>query len=299
MNKTQYLALGGVLLASTALSSIAGAGTIGIYNKDTNNFTTTPVRIANSLFSTTASTANSIIIEAANTVQFGMRYSNRFSGSTRFTTEFTVTGAQFITAGLSASSVKLMTSSLGDSNSVIASLANTNTCTTVTNLVNLFVARDCSLTTAVTGAVVGIALTGVTFNNASGLATAGSTVTLSGRVLDPNDSTSVFEATSSGTILTSTVAAVVTVTAGTTGTASATTTPTAFTSLSAPSDGSLSLILATISLSSAGAVSNDLTTPVGATTAGTTSIAIASSLLSGGAARSVTFSTSGAVTTLS
>lgn len=291
MNKTQFYTLGGALLASTALTGTASAGTIGRYDT-TNNFTTSAASIANSIFSTTASTANSVVIgSAAGDNHFGMRYNNNFSGTTHFTTEFTVSGARFITAGLTTANVKLMLTTATNTASVVSTLSGTVACASVTSLVDLFVVNDCWLSTGVgqTGAVHGLTFTGVTFNNASGLATAGAGITLTGRVYNPTNTSQIFEASSSGTIITAAAPFQVAVAAGVDATASATTTPIAFTSLSAPTNGSLSLNLVTVRISSTGALGNGLAaaSAIATTAAGTTSVAVSSSILSGAAITSV------------
>jgi hypothetical protein len=291
MNKTQFYTLSGALLATTALSSAASAGTIGRWDAN-NNFTTTGLTISNTVFSATASTANAVVIgTTAGERDFGILYNNKFSGTTRFTTEFTISGARFITSAITMANVKLLLATSTNSSSIIGSISGVNGtfggCTNVTTLVDLFVINDCGLTAGFSRVVTGLALTGVTFNNASGLATAGSSVSLTGRVYNPSNTSQIFEASSSGTILTSAEPLQRVVTAGADKTASATTTPTAFTSLTDVASN-LSLTLATIRLSGSGALNAALSAEVTASTAATTSISVSSSLLSSAAVRSVT-----------
>jgi len=290
MNKTQFYTLSGALLASTALSGAASAGTVGRYDA-TNTFTTTPLSISNGLFSTTATTADQVIIGgSAGEIGVGMRYTNAFSGTTRWTTEFTISGARFITGALTTGNVKLLLATLSSTSTIINSISGTNGalggCASVSTLVNLFVVNDCALTAGHSRAAVGIAFTGVTFNTASALATAGSSVTLTGRVYNPQNTSQIFEEANTGTMLTSAAPYQVIVTAGADQTASATTTPTAFTSLTT-AGSELTMTLATVRLSATGALQAGLGTTVSTNSASTTSVTLASSVLSGGAVRTV------------
>lgn len=299
MNKTQFYTLSGALLASTALSGAANAGTIGRWDA-TGNFTTTPLTIANTIFSTTASTANSVTIgTSAQNKDIGMRYNNNFSGSTRFTTEFTITGARFITTGLTAANVTLLH---GTSNgSVISSTQGSLACNNINALVDLFVVEDCHFTNStqnISGSFIGIAFTGVTFNNASGLATVGSSVSLTGRVYSATNSTQIFEQPATGTVITSAAPYQITVTGGPDATASATTTPVAFSTLSAPAGQTLSLVLASVRVSGTGALSANLSDIVTSTTAGSAALTVTSSILTSPSVRTVSLvNTAGVVAT--
>jgi len=304
MNKTQFFTLSGALLASTALSGAASAGTIGKYDAS-GAFTTTSVSIANTVFSTTASTANGVSIGSATARKFGMSYSNQFGVGTKITTEFTLTGARFVQTTESLSNVAFVfaTHSAGTAGPADELGSGTNSgsafCSSVTALVELFVLNDCgsSATGALSqGIVKGVYFTGVNFNSASGLATAGSTVSLSGRVYNPTNTSQVFEATSTGTILTSVVPVTATVTAGDNVIASPTSTPTAFTRLQtaqAQETGTLSVRLATVTLTSSGAFSADLSTAVLATTAGTSTVTVTSTALSAASVGAVTLNSAG------
>lgn len=294
MNKTQFYTLSGALLASTALSAgNASAGTIGRFAYADNAFTTSAMAIANTIFSTTASTANSVLIGEGGVYGqgFGMRFNNAYAGTTRWTTEFTISGARFVTAGLSVNQVTLLLSTTANTTTVIGSVAGSAACASLTSLVDLLVANDCSITGAATGTSVGISLSGITFNNASGLATVGSSISLTGRIYNPSNPSQTFEASTTGNIITSRAPFAVAVTAGTDKTASATTTPVAFTSLTDVA-GNLSMVLATVTLTGTGAFNNGLVSTAGFSTAGTTNISIASSLFSSAAVRSVTVNAS-------
>lgn len=297
MNKTQFITLGGALLASTALSSAASAGTIGKFADDGAGgggaFTTTAVSISNAVFSTTASTANSVVIGSSSNRKFGMRYSNTYLGGTRFSTEFTLSGARFVQASLLVDHVAFKfatqaSGTAGGADALASATAGTEDyCVTQTALVELFVVDDCR-TTAVGGSfstgISAIYFTGVTFNNASGLATVGSSVTMTGRVFNPASPTQVYESSSTGTILTSAAPMSIVVTAGDTVTASATATPVAFaylTAAQAQETGILSVRLATVTITANGVFQNDLTTASDASNLTTTSVTVSSTALSG------------------
>lgn len=288
MNKTQFYALSSALLASTALTSGASAGTIGKYDA-TGVFTTSALAISNSIFSTTASTANSVVVGEGQlyTSRLGMAYTNQFAGTTRWTTEFTATGARFITSNLSSANVNLMFAAT-TSGTTTGSMGGTPACASLTALATFLVANDCSLSGVnFTGYAVGIALSGVTFNNASGLATAGTSIGLTGTVYNPTNNTQVYEAATSGNVITSRVPITIAVTAGANVTASATSTPIAFSELTTANSG-LSMSLFTLAVTGTGSLGNALTTAIGATQAVTTTLSIASSIFSSGAVRNVT-----------
>jgi len=288
MNKTQFYALSSALLASTALTSGASAGTIGKYDQ-TNVFTTSALAISNSIFSTTASTANSVIVGEGQvyTSNLGMRYANQFAGTTRWTTDFTVNGAQFISSNMSSTNVKLLIATT-TSGTAVTSVSGTVACSSLTVLQTFLVANDCSLSAVgFSGYAVGIAISGVTFNNASGLATAGGSIGLTGTVYNPTNNTQVYEAAASGNVVTSRVPLTVAVTAAANQTASATSTPIAFSELS-NATGNLTMTLFSLAVTATGALGNGLVTAVGATTALTTTLSVASSIFSSGAVRNIT-----------
>lgn len=301
MNKTQFFTLSGALLASTALSGAANAGTIGRYNAG--SFTTSPLTIQNSVFSTTASTANAVTIGGAGAIDrdIGMAYNNNFSGTTHWTTEFVIAGARFITGAITTANVQILIASTGNVASVNTSVSGTVACASVTSLVDLLVINDCTLSALLSGSAHGVALTGITFNAASGLASAGAAVTLTGRVYNPSNTTQIFEASSSGSILTSALPLAVSIVAGDSATASATTTPTAFVNLSAPTNGSLSVTLATIMVTATGALGASLAavSASAANQTGTTSITVTSSILTSSAVRSVSLAAAAGSSTLS
>jgi hypothetical protein len=304
MNKQQLYTFGGALLASTALSGAANALTWGKVDTSLASFTTTPFSIANTLFSTTASTANGVTITPGAT-RVAARFSNIYSSSTtagtRFSVEITPTGATFTTG----------TATLANANFLIANATGTFTntfaaataCGGVIGFGTQFVLDGCTAAAGTAGgaantslAISGLLFSGVTFTNASGLATAGSSISLTGRVYNTATAGN-FEAAATGNVITSASPISVTVTAGSNVTVSATTTPTAFTALSSSNitNSTLTMNLVTVQVTATGALDDDLTTlaTVGTETS-TARITVTSSLLSSSAAVNVQLDTIGA-----
>lgn len=290
MNKTQLYTLSGALLASTALSSVAGAATVGRYTALETELTTGPLEIANTLFSTDEDDADDVVLGTGNQkAHFGAEFDNQYlgsqnSGSTEFSVEFIPTGARFVQSSLALSSADFI--ALGTGLVTFLSTVSASTaCNNVTNLATRFTIQNCTAggpTAGGVGALVGVFLTGVTFDSASGLAAVDATVSLSVAVLDPNSATTPFEAAESATIITSVAPIEVDIDAGTSAEADPTTTPAAFSSLSSSNEtGDLSITLATISIDETGALAADLTSVLSQESAvGTVAITVESSILS-------------------
>lgn len=300
MNKQQLYTFGGALLASTALSGAAHAITIG---KVTSSlaFSTTSFSIANTTFSTTASTANTVVI-TPNATRVAARFSNIYSADTisgtQFSVEFTPTGAEFTTGTPTLANAEFI---LGPSvGTFTGTVGAAGICNGVIGFGTTFVIDGCTAAATVTAGgtvsanIVGVLFSGVTFTRASGLATAGGTVSLTGRVY--NTATSgTFESAATGTIITSAAPVTVTVTPSTSVIASATTTPTAFTALSTTNGGhtDLTMELVTIVSTATGALQEDLTTlATGATEVSTARLTVTSTVLSSGAVSTVALSSS-------
>jgi len=304
MNKQQFYTFGGALLASTALSGAANAITIGKYDGQL-NFSTSAFSIANTLFSTTASTANGITITPT-TTRIGARFSNIYSSASvtgiAFSIEFTPSGGEFTSGTATLGNVNMLLQ--GTTGTTFYSTVGASTmCTGAIGFGTSFVINGCTAAagnaegasgTAAAGGslnVVGLLFSGVTFTNASGLASAGSSVSLTGRVYNTATSGN-FEAAATGAVITSAAPVSVTVTAGSNVTASATTTPTAFTSLSTTngSNGSGTMDLATIVITGTGALIADLATVASPREAiSTVNVTVQSAVLSSGALSRVSF----------
>src|SRR5688572_24388093 len=116
MNKQQLYTFGGALLASTALSGAAHAITFGKINNLLQGFSTTPFSITNTLFSTTASTANTVVITPGKTrvaATFSNIYSVATAPGTRFSVEISPTGATFGSSTAVLSNVNFLNSFSG------------------------------------------------------------------------------------------------------------------------------------------------------------------------------------------
>jgi len=283
MNKSQLYTLSGALLATTALASVAQAGTPGRVQASLgaagSQLITTTANIANTLFSTTASTANGISFSggsgaSGNTVYnpIAVRFTNNLPSNTRFNADVYVTGAGFNNAQVQIAILAKLSSVTANTftNTV------TGACGSVTPLVDKILISNCQLSSASgaqlgmgstaavgTGLSAGLQLSGIIFNNASGLATVGSTISLSGQVKDNADPSTILETISAGTVVTSAAPVTTTVTAATSGVTNPATTPTAFTSFSSGGgNGNLTLTLATVSITGSGALGTDLSTIV-------------------------------------
>src|SRR4051812_21646458 len=97
MNRQTFFTFGGALLASTALTSGAMAGTPGQFSPVAGlpqfTFSSTTVKVANTLFSGTATTADAVTI--GGTPKFGVSFCSvcNIPGGTTFNIDITVTGA--------------------------------------------------------------------------------------------------------------------------------------------------------------------------------------------------------------
>jgi hypothetical protein len=299
MNKQQLYTFGGALLASTALSGAAHALTWGKVTGSTLTFTTASISIANTLFATTASTANSVVISANGTNRIAARFANTYSAATVPNTQFSVeaapTGATFGNASLTAAKFLV----IGTHGTTFqGTVSASRICTNAVGFATQFVLNGCTAAagTSTAGinqsmAIGGVLFSGVTFSNASGLATAGGTVTLTGRVYNTATSGN-FEANATGTILTSATPLAVTVGARAGTTVSATTTPLAFTSLATSNTGvttaTLTMDLTVILLTGTGTFRNDLNTvSTVANEVSSARITVTSALLSSGAIHNV------------
>jgi len=268
MNRQQLYTLSGVLLASTALAGIAEAATVGRSVTNGGSFTTSALKIANTIFSTTATTADAIAVggEAA----FVVKFSNQFTTGTKFAVEIDVSGAQFNTS--STGQINVLVADLGTNggtfqNNVTAATA----CSAITPLVSKIIIDGCQLsaTGAFSGtsgsgsnasaAAAGIILSGVVFNTANSLATVGNTIALYGSVYNSTNPTQTFESITSGSVVTSYAPVTVALTSCSNVVAGPTATPAAFDYLSTTNAGSqLSMCLATVTITNSGALTATL-----------------------------------------
>jgi hypothetical protein len=322
MNKSQFYTLSGALLASTALMSTANAGSIGRINGTLG----TVAAVGGSLLSTTAPTiANSLFggtTAAANAVQFGasqaatnnpiaVSFTNNLPGSSRFNVTIDAVGATMnnpavgiAILGRAAAGTATFTGTVAGACGSILPLSASIVLTNCILSGNVGMSASMGNTAAIGSLTGGIQLSGIIFTNAAGLATAGGAITMSGSVKDNGDTSIVIETITSGSVVTSKAPIVTSVTAGTTAVTNPATTPAAFKSLSQPTNGSISVTLATVSITASGALGTDLTTLVepdgGAGQAGSTSVTVTvvSSVFSDDAAVGATMSNAAATATL-
>lgn len=268
MNKQQFYTFGGALLASTALTGAANAITFGRILSDTNmTFSSTPFSISNLLFSTTASTANTVTITPSRT-RVGASFSNVYSvgtaPGTRFSVEISPTGGQF-TSGTAALANAFFLSGISGAPTFVNTIAAT-ICASAIGFGTQFVIDGCTANTTASNTnrsvhIGGLVFSGVTFTNASGLATAGNSISLTGRVYNTATGGN-FEAQATNAVITSAAAVSAGITASANVTVSATTTPTAFTALQSSNIGTstLTMDLIRVNVTANGALTADLST---------------------------------------
>lgn len=305
MNKQHLYTFGGALLATTALSSAANALTVGRWASTGAAggeiaFATSGLTIANTIFSPTASTANGVVITPSVARAFGARFSNVYNSNTALNTAFSIemvpSGAEFTNGTALLANVDLLVSLGTAAGTAISSIGAEVACSAAIGFGTTFVINGCTAAAGTVGAnggaganasinIVGVMFSGVTFTNASGLATVGNTVQLTGRVY--NTATSgVFEQASTGTILTAGAPVTVSVTNPGNVTASATSTPTAFSALTATNAGQTTntMDLINIMVTGTGALLANLGTVADPDNSlSSISVTVASAAFSGGA----------------
>jgi len=300
MKKSQFYTLSGALLASTALSGVAEAATIGRVAVATSLAApavavSTALPVATTIFSATAATANAVNFQASTATQSpAVTFANNLNKNQVFNATIDIAGATMNNPLLQ---VSILARQNGTA-SFIGTLAN---CATVTPLVDKILINGCVMSggiNAITASIGagyataafagGLKLSGMVLLNASGLATAGGSVSLSGTVNDNTNPAIILETITSGNIITSALPMTTTVTAGGTAITNAATTPVAFSNFTAGAGAGLTVTLATVNITAAAVVGTDMTTQVipdatGAAAtalAGTVSITVTSAMLS-------------------
>jgi len=314
MNRQQIYTLSGALLASTALSGVATAATVGSTTDLT--FSATALKVSNTIFSATAATAD------AQTIRMGgptlaLSFNNSFPLATKFNATINVTGAKFVTSGTYSPSILTRNpAGTGTFFSTVSGAADIS-CTAVTPLVDFLTVSGCGLQFSNGGTTVtltngggatltagGLQISGVVFNTASALATAGNSITLSGTIVDNTNASQLFENITSGAIVTSAAPITVTVTPVTgSAIANATTTPVAFLNIASGGGvgaaNGLTVQLATINITSTVARSTDLSTFITVATASANlAVSVTSDVLTATGVRLSLINAANAVTTL-
>ncbi|MEQ9449847.1 MAG: hypothetical protein RLN70_13240, partial [Rhodospirillaceae bacterium] len=276
MKKSQLYTLGGALLASTAMSGVAHAGSVGTIamnlGANGSSISSTTQNIANTLFSTTAATANALAFRGGSDSGTGaghvaVSFENSFTVSSLVNVTLNVTGGRIVTT--SAPTIVGLLRHNGATSTFTTTVGSV--CSSTNILINQILLSSCEISASLTAAIGvsatatffgGLQLSGLTFNNASGLASADATISLSGTVNDNANPAIIIENISSGAIVTSRAPISSVVAAGTSGTTNPATTPAAFTNFSAPVANAVTLALATVTITGNGALGTDLATAV-------------------------------------
>jgi hypothetical protein len=301
MKRENLYIISAALLASTALSTSANAGVVTVAARAGNDTssTATAKSISAQVFGTTPS-ATAVLGTGATggTQPVGLTY--RFPGSlrmgeTNFSATIGVTGAQFNTANVSAGNqIRAVTFSVsagvGSINDMAADV-NSIQCSGLVATTTTLLISNCTASGAIAagGSIGGFHISTIAFDNATGLATVGGTISIAGTVnLGASAGVgAVFDTTAAQVVVRSINSLNATVTAGTPAQINVGATP-AFARMA--SNG-LTTTLASINITLAGAVGADLTTAlaIGSTVGGTgNNVVLTSAIVSDDAVRDVT-----------
>ena len=317
MKSSQHYKFAGALLATTAIAGVASAGTVGrvVVNPTIAAqvvATGTALNISNTHFSATAATANAVNFQASNAgTSPAISFTNSLPAGSSFQATINIAGALMNNPALQVS----VLARINNTSSFVGTVSGA--CSALTPLTDKILMSGCTVSgngtlTAALGATLttqafmgGLKLSGMVLNNASGLATAGGSVSLSGTINDNASPTVLIENITSGALVTSAAPIVTTVTP--TAAAAVTnpaTTPAAFKSLNTPFAGSLSITLATVNITASGALGTDLATLVTPDAAGglaassSVTVTVTSSVLSDDATTTAVMTNAGATVTL-
>ena len=301
MNRQTFFTFGGALLASTALTSGAMAGTFGPAGANAATYSTSSVKVANTLFSTTATSADTLTLGGGQNFALVFCSSCNIPSNTSFGVNLTFTGGS--PSNVTTGSVSLLLRSSGSVATFNGTVGGNTSliCTSAAAIGQAILIAGCTITAGSTGVVAGgILFSGLQFTTANALATVGGTVSVSGTVSTSGTTID----TVTGTVLTSATPAVATVTAGNSVTVAALATPNAFTYLQDAQVGTYSnngvytVTLAAVTLSTVGNVKDaTLTTNVALTDLiSSVNITVTSAALNAAAAR-VNFFVDGTDTT--
>ncbi len=293
MNRQQFFTFGGALLASTALSSGAMAATssVGTFDNTGAVYTAGALKVSNTVFSTTAATADAITL--GGTVSFGVQFCTSCNIPSGLTFNIEVTVANAVPSNLTLLSTHLIHRSA--TGSFVGTITGaTAFCTGSAAVGQTIYVSGCFVTAAQTAAVGGVSFSGLQFTTANALATANTSISISGKVYNPSGAT---YDTFSGAIVTSTAPLAATVTAASNAVVSPLSTPNAFTYLQdtqasfAAGAGLRTMALATVTITAtANVFASDLTTQIApAAAAGTVSVTVSSGLLSSAATQAGLF----------
>lgn len=272
MKRENLYIVGGALLASTALTTVASAGQFTLLNNVANGgiISTTAVSLSAQVFGTSPSTTTVIGPNA-------LAYRFNQPVSSVFTSVITVTGAKFATSGTSSSTidVRAIHGTIGNSNGLLTLAAAATLGCTVAVATDKIILSSCT-PTASQVSITGITISAVSFINATGLATAGASISLANEI---TVSSVAFETTAAQAVVTSKNSVTATTTA-TTGVSNIDVS--ASPSFAKFANGGTSVTIATINITQTGTLAANLSSAItGATAVGATnSITITSTALS-------------------
>jgi len=242
--KRQTLQIGSALLATTALSSTAIAGSV-------TDASSTAVQAASNLtaISLSAQVFGGLTPEAISLGPAAWNFDLTNSLTSKFTLELRSSNSDFVTTG---GAVGVYSES-----GTTLQLATTFTGCTVQTLTDRILVQDCLDISSNSGAGIDVLqISGIVFDEANGLATVGSSIALSGSVLG-DGSAGTFETITSANVVTSTNSLSASHRQGVAGSISNTATP-AFSTLAA---SAVTLDLGSVALSAGtGVVGTDLAT---------------------------------------
>jgi len=267
MRNTYLFGLGGTLLASTALTAGAQAGTFNAFvdrsttivaglNKPTSGFTS--AKIGAQLFGGTGYSASTTIGPQFVFANFTNSYSQNLGPKV----VIVPTGAAFDTTTLASSTSAALTLVNTQSSATI----NSTTTGTASGCSIGVLSTQLQITNCLTGtssaSFSGIGLSGLIYNAATGLATAGASVVLTGSVVENANSNNTYETMTAATVIVSQNTVLVQNTSGT-AQVNLGIGATAYTSISqtvsSATSGGLTVVLTQIAFTATGAVYADLT----------------------------------------
>jgi len=284
MNKQTYALLGGVLLASTALTSTGFAATIrngtAIATGALTTAALTALPLSTQVFSATASTAAALSIGgAATTTTAGVLIDFSANLTSAFNVELNVSNASL--TGATPTVLAYTQSTSGT-----ASSTTTAGCG-VQLLGDKLLITNCTPVSANgTSGITAVLVTGLTYNGAGALATAGQSITLSGTVKNSSNTT-LFENITAASFITS--KASVDASVATASTVSLTSTGTVPFSNFTGAQSATSAIVASIKFSGTNALAADLATTISDGGTSTSEVKLVYSLFSDPAFASVTY----------
>jgi hypothetical protein len=265
MKRENLYLVSAALLASTSLSTTAAtAGTVGIYNPGYQNTlsATTPVRVSAQVFASTPSATQQIGATGA----LAYRFASTLNGGNVFSGTIGVTGAQFLTSAVvNQAGIRAFAGTVVAGGVVTLALANAGSisCAGLVATTTSLIINNCSNAMSLDSqsSFSGFVISTVAFDNATGLATAGGSISIAGTInLGVSAGTgAVFDTTAAQAIITSANSVTTTVTAAT---GVAQINVSASPAFSRLVGGGSTVTVATVTITTTGTLAADLTTPI-------------------------------------